>query len=551
MTDRWVQQYMSWFDVFNVYNQTFSREETEDMLTSGVQFCEQYLAPSNKVGDKEGLTFNPKTHGVHLPDGFHVVYQHMKSMGLLSMSVAESYGGLSAPNYLTYALMECQAGANLAFSTFPLLTQGAIDTLIHNADQAIIDRFVPHMVSGTWSGTMCLTEPQCGTDLGLIKTMAVKDGEHYSVTGNKIWITFGEHDLTENIIHLVLCKTPDAPCGTKGLSLFVVPKLIDGQPNGVQCMGLEHKMGSHASPTCVMSYNQAKGWLVGSLNNGLRAMFSMMNPARLSVGVQGLGAAQWANEYALQFCRDRRQGRSVNPERRESDQVADVITVHPDVRRMLLGNQAMIEAMRGVVVMAAKALDDKNDDLVSLMTPVIKSFLSEHGCACISQAIQVMGGAGYTQDALVEQYLRDARITMIYEGTNGVQAMDLVGRKLIKHGHALQDLIKKMSELSKEEGDIFKCLSSSLVHLEQANDWLMSQGFSDPESAMAVASDYLNLLGYVMCIYVLALKVKSHGDDTIADVFIHQFGPMVGMHGARIASGKYSLFNDGNQRKYL
>ena len=544
MNDMWTKQYLIWFDVLKAYRGLFSPDQAAAMLEAYELFCRQEIESTNVKGDQQGVAFNPKTGAVKTPQCFREVYDQMKALGYVAMGIEEQYGGLGVPQFMTYACMECQAGSNLALSTFPLLTQGAIDTLIQNASPDIVDRFVPKMISGQWSGTMCLTEPQCGTDLGLIKTIANADGDAYQVSGTKIWITFGEHDLTENIIHLVLCRTENAPEGTKGLSLMVVPKFIDGKPNGVQCGGLEQKMGSHASPTCVMHYNKAKGWLVGARHEGLKAMFSMMNPARLSVGVQALGAAQRAHEWALQFCRERRQGRSVNPQHRDQEALADVITVHPDVRRMLLGNQALIEAMRGLVVLTAKALDDQDHDFASLMTPVIKSFLSEHGCECISQSIQVMGGAGYTRDARVEQYLRDARITMIYEGTNGVQALDLVGRKLLKYSHVLQDLISKMNSLSNDDGAVFKQLNKSVKRLCQANDWMMAEGIRDPESVLAVACDYLNLLGYVMCFYVWSLRVKSHGPHVLADVFVERYGPMVELCWLRIQAGKGHLYDD-------
>jgi len=387
--------------------------------------------------------------------------------------------------------------------------------------------YLPKLVTGEWSGTMCLTEPQCGTDLGMMRTKAVPHGDHYKITGTKIWITFGDHDLTDNIIHLVLARLPDAPPGIKGISTFVVPKFtLDGKRNPVRCTGLEHKMGIHASPTCVIDLEDAEGWLVGEPHRGMRSMFTMMNGARLAVGMEGVALSEIAYQTALAFARDRRQSRSLDPAKRETDQPADNILVHPDVRRMLLNAKSTTEAMRGLALWVAVNIDlahhhpdekvrETSQDLVALLTPVVKGYCTDRGFLNVSDAMQVCGGAGYTRDWYIEQYLRDLRIAMIYEGTNHIQALDLIGRKLPMNGGRavmafaaeVQKLIAESAELEGME-QFTGPLGESFAELMKVTQTLGARAADDPETAGATASNLLMLWGLNALAYSWTRQVK-------------------------------------------
>ncbi|MFN3536983.1 MAG: acyl-CoA dehydrogenase family protein, partial [Brevundimonas sp.] len=419
------------------------------ILEEGAKFAEEVIAPINRAGDQHGCEW--KDGVVTGPPGWKEAYKQMVEAGWPALQAHTQYGGQGMPAVVSMAVGQMTAAASPAFSMYPGLTAGAYAGLHANGSDVLKDRYLPKLATGEWGGTMNLTEPQCGTDLGLIRTKAVPNGDgSYSITGQKIWISSGEHDFTDNIIHLVLARIEGAPAGIKGISLFVVPKVFvndDGslgeRNEGVQCAGLEHKMGIHGNATCVMSYENARGWLVGEENRGMPAMFVMMNEARLGTGLQGQAIGDAALQAAVEFAKDRLQGRSLTGPK-NPDGPADPIIVHPDVRRMLLESKAYIEGGRAFILWTAlqadlqasedEAVATKARDYMGLITPVVKAFLTDRGFHVASLAMQVHGGSGYTEHFTASQSLRDARITLIYEGTNGIQALDLVGRKLPANG---------------------------------------------------------------------------------------------------------------------
>ena len=492
----------------------FDRDMCRAMFDEAGRFCAKELHPLNAKGDRDGLVFDPAAGTVTLPAGFKRAYGKFRDSGLTGMSHPPEYGGTGAPHMLSFFGGELIMATNKSFSMAPGLSHGLIDALLHYGTDEQKAMYLEKLITGEWTGTMCLTEAQCGTDLGLMRTKAVPDGDSYLLTGNKIWISFGEHDLTENIVHLVLARLPDAPPGIKGISAFLVPKFLpDGTRNPAVCTGLEHKMGIVASPTCVISLEDARGWLVGEPHRGMRAMFVMMNAARLSVGMEGVALSDIAYQTALAFAKERRQMRALNPERREHDEEADTILVHPDIRRMLLNIKSTTEGMRALGGFIGKNVDvslrhpdaatrEAADDLVALLTPIMKSYCTERGFQNISDAMQVTGGAGYTSDWPIEQYMRDERIAMIYEGTNHIQALDLVGRKLPKAGGRL---VRRFA--AEVTATIIACkdeprLADLVGPLKQASKLLTGltmslaqQGMRDPEVAGAVASNYLNVFG--------------------------------------------------------
>ena len=418
------------------------------IIEESAKLTEGLLFPLNQSGDQEGCVFENGV--VRTPEGFKEAYDQFTEAGWSALSADPAYGGQGLPKAVRLLVDEMVCSANLSFGMYPGLTMGAYNAIIKHGTDEQKDAYLPKMVEGRWSGTMCLTEPQCGTDLGLIRTKAEPgDDGSYSITGTKIFISAGEHDLTENIIHLVLARLPDAPEGIKGISLFLVPKFLPndqgeaGPRNGLACGSIEHKMGIKASATCVMNFDGAKGWLVGEPHRGMRAMFTMMNDARLEVGIQGLGIAETAYQSAAAYASDRRQGRALKGAI-EPDQPADQLLVHPDIRRMLLTMRAFSEGARALSYWIGMQLDisekhpdeearEAADDLVALMTPIIKAYFTDEGFNNAHLGIQCMGGHGYIAEWGMEQLLRDARITQLYEGANGVQALDLVGRKLPSH----------------------------------------------------------------------------------------------------------------------
>ena len=422
------------------------------MIEEGAKLCENTLLPLNRPADEEGCHYENGV--VRTPAGYKEAYKTFVDAGWTGVTMSPDYGGKGLPQLISMVFDEMVCSTNLAFGVYPLLSNGAAAVIELHATEALKQTYLPHLGDGTWSGTMCLTEPHCGTDLGLIRTKAVPTGEgRYALSGTKIFISAGEHDLTENIVHLVLAKLPDAPAGVRGISLFLVPKRRlkeDGTPgpaNGVSCGSIEEKMGIHGSATCVMHFDEAEGYLIGAPHKGLRCMFTMMNGARLGVGLQGLGLGETAYQSATAYAKDRRQGRGLKGAE-EPEAAADPIIVHPDVRRMLLTQRAINEGARALAYWTALQLDisrshedasvrEDADELVQLMTPIIKAFFTDYGFEATNLAVQVHGGHGYIREHGMEQLVRDARISQIYEGANGIQALDLVGRKLPQPGRPL------------------------------------------------------------------------------------------------------------------
>jgi butyryl-CoA dehydrogenase len=509
------------------------------VLEEAGRFCENVLQPLNRSGDEEGCTFDAGS--VRTPQGFKEAYAKFAEGGWTSLACDPEYGGQGLTTPVDFAVDEMLSSANLSFCLFPLLTRGAYHALRTHASDALKMIYLPNMVAGSWSGTMCLTEPQCGTDLGLIRTRAEPAEEgSFKIHGTKIFISAGEHDLTENIIHLVLARLPGAPSGVRGISLFVCPKFLPtpdggiGARNALACGALEKKMGIKASPTCVMNFDGATGWLVGVPNKGLNAMFTMMNAARLAVGIQGLGVAEAAYQGAVSYARTRLQMRAPTGAK-YPDQAADPIIVHPDIRRMLMRMKVMNEGCRALAMWIGYELDISTshadverraaaDDLVALMTPIVKSMLTDQGFNAANDGVQIHGGHGYIREWGMEQLIRDARITQIYEGTNGIQALDLVGRKLpmgmgrlarrffhpvasyLEQGTTRPELLEFIGPLAKAFG-----------RLQQATLWLGKAGTANPDEAGAAATEYLRMFGLVAIGYMwcrmaeTALVNKSDG----------------------------------------
>lgn len=502
-----------------------ARELVAPLLEGAAQLCEEVLAPLNGVGDKQGLRYEDGR--VVTPEGFKEAYKAYTEGGWSTLTWPAEFGGQDLPEFLNMPMLEMVCSANLSFGLTPGLTHGAISALLKHGAAELQQTYLPKLISGEWSGVMCLTEPVAGTDLGLLKTRATPKGDgSYSIEGNKIFISSGEHDMVENIIHLVLARLPDAPKGSKGISLFLVPKVMqDGSRNAFSCAGIEHKMGIHASPTCVMNYDGATGWLVGEPNKGLSAMFTMMNAARLYVGVQGLGIAEAATQNAMAYAKERLQGRALTGAK-FPDKPADPITVHPDVRRMLYSCKAFTEAARALTMQVALALDLSHrhpdaaarkaaDDYVQLMTPILKSSLTDGGFDTASTAMQCFGGYGYIEEYGASQYLRDARIAMIYEGTNGVQAMDLVGRKLtVGTGEYLKQFFGPVEAfIEAHEGDaamkeFIDPLKKHVKVLQQATLWIGAMGATNPNHAGAGAVEYQKLFALVAYGYIWARQAK-------------------------------------------
>ena len=490
------------------------------VLEEGGRFVAEVLFPLNLSGDQHGCTRHPDG-SVTTPDGFKQAYAKFVESGWGTLAAPAQFGGQAMPHVVSTAFQEFMISANMAFAMYPGLAHGAIAALLAKGSPEQQAKYLPKMIAGKWGGTMNLTEPQCGTDLGLITTRAEPraDGS-YAITGTKIFISAGEHDLTDNIIHLVLAKTPGAPDSSKGISLFVVPKVLVnddgslGARNAVSCGSIEHKMGIHANSTCVMNYDGATGWLVGEEMKGLAAMFIMMNAARLGVGLQGLGIGEVAYQNGVNYAQDRRQGRALTGAK-EPGEKADPLFVHPDVRRMLMEAKALTEGLRALCLWGGLQVDlsrdagseeDRQmaDDLIGLLTPVIKGFGTDLGYRIATDMQQVYGGHGYIAEWGMEQYVRDARIAMIYEGTNGVQAMDLCGRKLAQHGgRAVQAFFALVvGESAEAKGveataDFAGRLERALGDLQAATMWFLANGMKNPDDVGAGAYSYMTLMGYV------------------------------------------------------
>jgi alkylation response protein AidB-like acyl-CoA dehydrogenase len=522
-----------------------SPDVVDAVLEEGGKFVAEVLFPLNLSGDQQGCTRH-EDGSVTTPDGFKEAYKQYVESGWATLGNQPEYGGQGMPHVVSTAFQEYMISSNMAFAMYPGLTHGAIAALIAKGSDAQKAMYVPKMVSGEWGGTMNLTEPQCGTDLGLIRTKAEPQADgSYAITGTKIFISSGEHDLTENIIHLVLAKTPGAPDSSKGISLFVVPKFLVnedgslGARNGVTCGSIEHKMGIHANSTCVMNYDSATGWLVGEEMKGLAAMFIMMNAARLGVGLQGLGIAEVAYQNAVQYAQDRRQGRALTGPK-EPQEKADTLFVHPDIRRMLMEGKSLTEGLRALILWTALQADLEHSaetqeerqlagDMISLLTPVIKGYGTDMGYAIATNSQQVYGGHGYIAEWGMEQYVRDARIAQIYEGTNGVQAMDLVGRKLAQNGgRGIQAFFKLVADdVAAAKGDeataVFaEALEKANGQLQAATMWFMANGMKNPENVGAGAVSYMHLMGIVavgtmwLRMAVAATKLKAAGEGEAA-----------------------------------
>lgn len=523
------------------------------ILEEGAKFAEEVIAPLNRVGDQEGCKWDDgKVTG---PTGWKEAYLQMVEAGWPSLTCDPEYGGQGMPAIVGMAFGQFTAAASPAFSMYPGLTHGCYEALHANGNPEQKAKYLPKLASGEWGGTMNLTEPQCGTDLGLIRSKAVPNGDgSYAITGQKIWISSGEHDFTDNIIHLVLARIEGAPAGIKGISLFVVPKFMVnddgslGERNSLKCVGLEHKMGIHGNATCVMQYDDARGWLVGQENKGMAAMFVMMNEARLGTGLQGLAIATAAYQAAAEFAKDRLQGRSLTGPK-NADGPADPIIVHPDVRRMLLEAKAIVEGGQAFVLWTAlqadlqraedEAVATKARDYMGLITPVLKAYLTDRGFHAASLAMQVHGGSGYTEHFPASQYLRDARITMIYEGANGIQALDLVGRKLPANGgRAIMSWFADIDAYVAEHGGneairpFIDGLAESRKALQEGTMWLMQNGMQNPDNAGAASTDYLHIFGLTALAYVwaqMAVAAQKQIDAGSTDPF----------YAGKIATGRY------------
>src|SRR5688572_20803460 len=498
-------------------------DATPDVLAAvreeAAKLCEEVLAPLNQTGDAEGCHYENGV--VRTPRGFREAYDAYREGGWPAMIASPEYGGQRLPHIAGIVLDEMLCSSNLSFSMYPLLAHGAVGALERWGDDELKRRFLPKLVDGSWTGTMCLTEPHAGTDLGMIRTRAVPAGDGaYLVTGTKIFISAGEHDLTDNIIHLVLARLPDAPPGTRGISLFLVPKRLPteegaaGSPNGVTCGSIEHKMGIKANATCVMNFETARGWLVGEPHKGMRAMFTMMNGARLGVGMQGLGLAAVSYQNAVAYAKERLQGRAARGAVAPNAD-ADPIIVHPDVRRMLMTMKAYIEGMRALAYWVGMLIDvedrhpdtahrEEASDLVALMTPVIKAFFTDVGFEITNIALQCFGGHGYIREYGMEQFVRDARIAQIYEGTNGVQAMDLLGRKVPDdNGRLVRRFVALVERdlATASERPALRAMADevrdSLRSLVDVTGTVMARAAQDPDEIGAAAADYLRLFGLV------------------------------------------------------
>ena len=557
--------------------ESLNRETIDAVLDEAARFAQNVLAPLNRSGDQQGCTFDKNSASVRTPDGFKHAYEQFVEGGWAGLTAPEEFGGQGLPETIGAPVKEFIDSANLAWGTYPLLSHGAIEALRTFGSDWQREVFLKPIVAGTWTGTMCLTEPHCGSDLGLLKTRAEPDADgSYAITGTKIFITSGEHDFTDNIVHLVLARLPDAPAGVKGISLFIVPKFkVDrggriGERNDVRAGAIEHKMGLKGSATCVMNFDGARGYLLGEPNRGLNAMFVMMNTARLAVGLQGLALSERAYQNALSYARERLQMRALSGAK-FPDKPADPLIVHGDVRRMLLTQKSLIEGGRALGLYAATLVDIQHrsndgaerkraEALVSFLTPIVKGMLTENAVECTHLALQIYGGHGYIAEHGMEQYVRDARITTIYEGTTQIQALDLLGRKIMQQrgeglrlfleeigafcarhasDEALNEFIPKLSALAREWGE-----------LTQATGMRAMQ---NADEIGAAAVDYLFYSGYIAFAYfwarsVAAAESSSQGKDfkqakrLTARFYFARILPRTRTHKAAIEAGGESLF---------
>lgn len=511
-----------------------------ELLEQCGEFMAEVVAPTNRQGDTQGSLLAPDATVV-TPHGFKQAYQQYVEAGWGSVPLPEEFGGGGFPRTVGLVIQELMTSANMAFSLCPLLTQGAIEAVLHYGDEEMKNRYLPKMVSGEWTGTMNLTEHQAGSDVGALTTRAVRnDDGSYAITGQKIFITYGDHDMAEQIVHLVLARTPGAPEGTRGISCFIVPKFLVnddgslGARNAVETISLEHKMGIHASPTCVLSFEGASGYLVGEENKGMRSMFVMMNSARLGVGVQGLAVAERAYQQSLAYAKERHQGLAIGAEGPSS-----ALIEFPDVRRMLMTQRAGISALRYLMLLDASYVDlgtnhpdagvrARADEIVGILTPICKSFGTDMGNELTSLALQIHGGMGFVEETGAAQHVRDVRIAAIYEGTNGIQAADLVGRKLgVRSGASVLEFIATMREVEAEldhAGERFASIRQQLARqfdaLHEATAWMLRTGVSDPNSVLSGSSPYLRMWGLCTSAWMLAraaVAAAATGDTELAE----------------------------------
>ena len=576
-------------DLASYNNMPGFESATPDMIDAVIgeagRFTSEVLAPLNLSGDQEGCTRH-EDGSVTTPRGFKEAFDSFREAGWSTLAAPEEFGGQGLPHVLGFALEEFVAASNQAFGMYPGLTNGAVSALIAQGSQEQKEKYLPKMISCEWTGTMNLTEPHCGTDLGMIRTKAEPNADgSYAITGTKIFISAGEHDMADNIIHLVLAKTPGAPDSTKGISLFVVPKFLVGDDgslgarNGVSCGSIEHKMGIHGNATCVLNYDGATGWLVGEENKGLAAMFIMMNAARLGVGVQGLAQAEAAYQNAVAYAKDRRQGRALTGPA-DPEAKADPILVHPDVRRMLMDAKAFTEGMRALCLWGALLVDlshkaptaeerEEADALIGLMTPVIKGYGTDKGFDIAVTMQQVFGGHGYIEEWGMSQFVRDARIAQIYEGANGVQAMDLCGRKLgHKGGAAVQAFFKMIGEdIAAAKGDetlgpLAERLEKTLNDQQAATMWFMQHAMANPNHLGAGAHHYMHIMGiltlglmWLRMARVAAAKLAEGTDDkafyeaklVTARYYMERFLPDAGALRRKLEAGSESMMALGEE----
>ncbi|HVY02338.1 MAG TPA: acyl-CoA dehydrogenase C-terminal domain-containing protein [Caulobacterales bacterium] len=554
-------------------------EVIDQVLEEAGRLSAELIQPLNVVGDREGCA-RAADGSVRTPTGFKEAYAQLVAGGWPALSCDPAYGGQGLPRVLNLCFQEMMSSANMAFSMYPGLSHGAYSALLHHGSDDLKNKYLPKLVSGEWTGTMNLTEPHSGTDLGLLRARAEPQSDgSYKITGQKIFISAGEHDLAENIIHLVLARIEGAPAGTRGISLFVAPKFLVkddgslGARNAVACGKIEEKMGIHGNATCVLNYDGATGWLVGEENKGLAAMFTMMNEARLGVGVQGLAQSEVAYQNAAAYAKERLQGRALTGAK-FPDKPADPIIVHPDVRRMLMDAKCFNEAARAfamwmgllgdlIALSPDAAVRQHAEDYMALMTPVLKSYLTEKGFATAVDAQQIFGGHSFIEETGVAQFVRDARIAMIYEGANGIQALDLVGRKLAQNGgravfafFAEIDAFVKENEANQAMKPNLDALALTKSQLQEGTQWLMANAMSDFENAGAASHDYLNLFGIAALAYMwaqmvkaaLAAKANGAGADPFYDrklatgrYYAERLAPEAGAHLAKLKAGAGAL----------
>ncbi|RMR03061.1 Acyl-CoA dehydrogenase domain-containing protein [Pseudomonas savastanoi pv. glycinea] len=553
--------------------ETVDAETVEAILEEAGKVTSKSIAPLSRNGDEQGCTWNDTA--VTTPDGFPQAYQTYAEGGWVGVGGNPDFGGMGMPKAVSAQVEEMLNSASLAFGLYPMLTSGACVSINTHATEELKATYLPSMYSGAWSGSMCLTEAHAGTDLGIIRTKAEPQADDsYKISGTKIFITGGEHDLTENIIHLVLAKLPDAPAGPKGISLFLVPKFMVnadgslGSRNTVSCGSIEHKMGIQASATCVINFDEAVGYLIGEPNKGLAAMFTMMNYERLGVGIQGLASGERSYQNAIDYARDRLQSRSPTGAQ-QPEKMADPIIVHPDVRRMLLTMKALNEGGRAFSTYVAIQLDiakfseddvarQRADELVALLTPVAKAFLTDMGLETTVHGQQVFGGHGYIREWGQEQLVRDVRITQIYEGTNGIQALDLVGRKIVGSGGAYYKLFSDevrgfITGSDASLSEFTKPLSAALDTLDELTHWILDRSRNNPQEIGAASVEYLHVFGYTTYAYLWAKMAKAAlGKETQEDFYASKLGtarfyfarllPRIHSLSASVKAGSESLF---------